>query len=115
MLLITYTSDLGSNIRNDKPFVSSIEYSTKNNLFIIEGTYGLKNRSYSKKDVKNERYDLKENIKTVINRKGKVLLPCFSFSRTQEVLVDLYNMFHEDMNFKNIPVYIDSKLSFNIS
>ncbi|MDV3426628.1 MAG: MBL fold metallo-hydrolase [Bacillota bacterium] len=112
---ITYTSDLGSNIRNDKPFVSSIEYSTKNNLFIIEGTYGLKNRSYSKKDVKNERYDLKENIKTVINRKGKVLLPCFSFSRTQEVLVDLYNMFHDDINFGNTPIYIDSKLSVEIT
>lgn len=112
---ITYTSDLGSEIRKDKPFVKKLEYSTKSNLFLCEGTYGLKSRSYTRQDVQDEREDLKNNIKRVIQNKGKALLPCFSFSRTQEVLVDLYNMFSKDKSFENIPIYIDSKLSVEIT
>lgn len=112
---ITYTSDIGSSIKTDKPFVTDMEYSTKSNLHIEEGTYGSNSRSYTHKDVKEERYDMKENIKNIIKNGGQVLLPTFSFSRTQEVLVDLYNMFKDDKEFGYTPVIIDSKLSVNIT
>lgn len=112
---IVYTSDIGSEIRKDKPFVTEMEYITKSNLHIQEGTYGLNSRSYTTKDVKEERYDMKKTIKEIILNGGKVLLPTFSFSRTQEVLVDLYNMFKDDKEFGYTPVIIDSKLSVDIT
>ena len=115
VIKIVYTGDLGSHIRKDKPFITDIEYSIKSNLHIFEGTYGLKSRSYDKKYVELERKDIKENITRIIKNGGKVLLPTFSFSRTQEVLVDLYNMFKNEKWFEDIPIIIDSKLSVEIT
>lgn len=111
---ITYTSDIGGGIKH-KPFVKEMEYSTKNNLFIMEGTYGKKERSFTKQDIKNEKEDMKKTIKEVIKNHGRVLLPTFSFSRTQEILKDLYDMFYEDEEFGDTPVIIDSKLSVDVT
>lgn len=111
---ICYTSDLGSARLNNKPFIKPIDYCKSCNLFIIESTYGKAERGYTKQDVVNERKDIKKTILEVTNNRGNVLLPCFSFSRTQEILVELYRMFGNDDNF-HIPIIVDSKLSVEIS
>ena len=112
---LVYTSDLGSNLNKHKPFVTKNEKVTQGNVTILEGTYGKKDRSFTSKDVHEEKADLKSNIKLILAGGGKILLPTFSFSRTQEVLVDMYNMFHEDPDFGDVPVIVDSKLSVNIT
>ena len=53
-------------------------------------------------------------VNTVLERKGTLLLPCFSFSRTQELLTVLYLIFGCDDSFK-ADVVVDSKLSCEIS
>lgn len=112
---ITYTSDVGSGVLKHKPFVKEMDYSTKNNLFIMEGTYGNKDRTYTKEDIKFERKDIKKNILNTIKNGGKILMPTFSFARTQEVLKDLYDMFYDNEEFGDTPVIIDSKLSVEIT
>ena len=41
-------------------------------------------------------------------------MPCFSFSRTQELLTTLYDIYGDDENF-NTQIIVDSKLSCDIS
>jgi metallo-beta-lactamase family protein len=48
-----------------------------------------------------------------MERKGTVLLPCFSYSRTQEILTTLYDIFGKDKNFK-YKIVVDSKLSCEV-
>jgi len=112
---LVYTSDLGSSLNKHKPFVTKSERVTQGNTTIIEGTYGLKGRSFTAKDVHDEKEDMKETIKLVLSKGGKILLPSFSFSRTQEILVDIFNLFHEDTDFGDTPVIVDSKLSVAIT
>ncbi len=70
----------------------------------MESTYGGRN------DVMPNRYDtdarLTDLIRTVIDRRGKVLIPVFSVGRSQEIMLVLeeYASKHPDVNF---PVYID--------
>jgi len=112
---LVYTSDLGSSLNKYKPFVTKTNHIINGNTTIIEGTYGSKDRSFNAKDVHDEREDMKDTIKLILKNGGKVLLPTFSFSRTQEILIDLYHMFHEDEEFGSTPIVIDSKLSVNIT
>ncbi|MDE1798230.1 MAG: beta-CASP ribonuclease aCPSF1 [Candidatus Micrarchaeota archaeon] len=70
----------------------------------MESTYGGRN------DIMPNRYDtdarLTDLIRTVIDRRGKVLIPVFSVGRSQEIMLVLeeYATKHPDVNF---PVYID--------
>lgn len=108
------TSDLGNeNSFEYQPFVDRNELCNKADVMVIEGTYG--NRpSFSKKECKDERLDLIKEIKQVIDNKHRVLIPCFSFQRTQMCLSMLYE------NFKNVDlgdtmIVCDSKLSNEIN
>jgi metallo-beta-lactamase family protein len=79
----------------------------------MESTYGERGRIHKKSrefDVEH----LRVAINTVMERGGTVLLPCFSFSRTQQLLTNLYEIYHDNVDFK-YDVIIDSKLSCEIS
>lgn len=109
---ILYTSDLGSiNTRNH--YVTNTEIpSMFNDITIMESTYGDKqkvNRKTRDFDVEH----LRVAVETVLERNGTLLLPCFSFSRTQELLTVLYLLFGSDGSFK-ADVVVDSKLSCEI-
>lgn len=109
---ILYTSDIGS-LNTKNHYVDNTEIPTMfNDVVIMESTYGDKkkiNKRSREKDVEH----LKVAIKTALEHKGTVLLPCFSFSRTQEMLTIIYSIFHNDKNFK-VDVIVDSKLSCEI-
>lgn len=110
---ILYTSDIGA-LHTENHYVVDTEIPTMfNDIVIMESTYGD-----SKRDTKKTRSadiaHLKSAIDTVLNRNGTVLLPCFSFSRTQEILTTLYDIYGSDDNFF-APVIVDSKLSCDIS
>ena len=79
----------------------------------MESTYGLDKRM-SKKTRSFDLEHLKVAINTVLERKGSVILPCFSFSRTQELLTNLYLLFGNNEDFKT-KVVVDSMLSCEIS
>ena len=57
------------------------------NLF-IEGTYGGRNHPPRKETERN----FLDKIREVIERGGKVLIPCFAVGRTQEIMVLLKNL-----------------------
>lgn len=110
---ILYTSDLGA-INPNNHFVSQTDIpSMFNDVVIMESTYGDPGREIRKKRSFDTEH-LKTAVNTVIGRNGTVILPCFSFSRTQEVLATLYDIFGGDELFAT-KIIVDSQLSCDIS
>ena len=110
---ILYTSDIGS-ISERNHYVGKTEIPQMfNDVSIMESTYGNPKRD-NKKDREYDVEHLKSAVDTVLERGGTVILPCFSFSRTQELLTTLYEIYGDCKNF-NAPVLVDSKLSCDIS
>lgn len=108
---ILYTSDIGA-LNTNNHYVNNTEMpDIHSELAIVESTYGEKSRQNGKSrefDIEH----LRVAINTVLERGGTVLLPCFSFSRTQEMLTTLYNLY-SSTNFK-YDIYVDSLLSCEI-
>lgn len=110
---VLYTSDIGA-LHTDNHYVSDTEIPQMfNDVVIMESTYGDSSR-VSKKTRDFDLQHLKCTIDTTLNRGGTVILPCFSFSRTQELLTSIYKLYCDDAEF-DVPVYVDSKLSCDIS
>lgn len=108
---ILYTSDIGS-LNTKNHYVSNTEIPTDfNKVTIMESTYGEPGR-INKKTRKFDLEHLRVAIETVTERGGTVVMPCFSFSRTQEILTNLYNIYH-DTNFQ-YDIIVDSILSCDI-
>lgn len=75
---------------------------------IIESTYG----NSLHENVANTPGEFYKWIElTCINKKGKLIIPAFSVGRTQELLYFL-NELSNTGKLKNIPVFVDSPLSF---
>jgi len=109
---VMFTGDLG---RFNKPIIKDptlnfAEEDRNIDLLIMESTYG--NRFHS------DMGDLKTQLETVINeavpRNGVILIPAFSYGRTQEVLYILHELYNEG-SIPKLPVYVDSPLSSKIT
>lgn len=110
---ILYTSDIGA-LRTKNHYVPNTEIPDMfSDVSIMESTYGSNKRT-SKKSREFDLEHLRVAINTVIERHGSVILPCFSFSRTQELLTNLYLLFADNKDFKT-PIIVDSMLSCEIS
>lgn len=110
---LLYTSDIGA-LHSYNHYVKDTEIpSMFNDVVIMESTYGDVSRNTKKKRSFDEKH-LESAINTVIERKGTVIFPCFSFSRTQEILTTLHDIYGMQKDF-NTPIFIDSKLSCDIS
>lgn len=108
---ILYTSDIGS-LNTKNHYVSNTEIPTDfNKITIMESTYGEPGR-INKKTRKFDLEHLRVAIETVTERGGTVIMPCFSFSRTQEILTNLYNIYH-NTTFQ-YDIIVDSILSCDI-
>lgn len=109
---ILYTSDIGA-LNTQNHYLENTEIPEMfNDVVIMESTYGDTKRE-TKKSRNFDIEHLTAAINTVIERHGSVILPCFSFSRTQELLTTLYGIYGNDENF-SIPIIVDSKLSCEI-
>lgn len=109
---ILYTSDIGA-LETKNHYLKNTEIPTMfNDIVIMESTYGSSAR-INKKQRSFDVEHLKVAIETVIERHGSVILPCFSFSRTQELLTTLYDIFGDDKTFKT-QIVVDSKLSCDL-
>jgi len=110
---ILYTSDLG-NISCEKYYVNKFEPVDKANLVIGESTYSDKVRQTNSKD----RIKDLEKIKSIIDetcgeQKRKVLIAIFSLDRCQNIMTHIYDLYHEDKNFK-LKILIDSPLAIKM-
>lgn len=109
---ILYTSDIGA-LNTSNHYLSNTEIPEHHyEVAIMECTYGEPGR-VNKKTRSFDIEHLKVAIKTVFERGGSVIMPCFSFSRTQELLTTLYDIFHDDKTFTQ-NVIVDSILSCDI-
>lgn len=109
---ILYSSDIGA-LHTKNHYVDNTEIPTMfNDITIMESTYGLKTRT-SKKTREFDIEHLKVAIETVLERQGTIVLPAFSFARTQELLTVLYELFGRTQDFKT-KIVVDSMLSCDI-
>ena len=104
---VGYTGDIGG--LAPRPFVLSRQSMPFCNLTIGECTYNVPTRPNS---VKDRPKDIAKII-SVVNESHKILFPCFSVQRTQELLLNLY-MLWEMKELPDIPVYLDSPLAIKI-
>lgn len=109
---ILYTSDIGA-LNTDNHYLGNTEIDTRGYKYcIMESTYGERSRK-NKKTRKFDIEHLRVAINTVLERGGTFIMPCFSFSRTQELLTNLYNIYKDDKDFK-YEIIVDSMLSCEI-
>lgn len=102
---LLFTGDLG---RFDRPILRDPDLSSRPDFLITESTYGGRNHEKQEKSL----LDLEHVIKRTARRGGKVVIPAFSVGRTQEVLYFL-NLLFVAGRIPDIPVFVDSPLSFN--
>jgi metallo-beta-lactamase family protein len=109
---VMFTGDIG---RFNKPIIQDptlnfAEEDREIDLLIMESTYG--NRFHD--DAENMKPELMRLINNAVPRKGVILIPAFSYGRTQEVLYLLHELYNEG-NIPRLPVYVDSPLSSKIT
>lgn len=110
---ILYTSDIGG-LKSNNNYTENTEINDEfKKIVLMESTYGEKSR-VNKKTREKDVEHLRVAINTVFERGGRVLIPAFSFSRTQQLLTTLYELYHNDMEF-NYDIVVDSKLSCEIT
>lgn len=110
-----YSSDLGNTAISNRPYLSDMEYCKSANLAIFESTYGCRDKQIANKDRIEEIKQIEEIItRHCIKYKSKVIIPCFSFSRTQEIMTILYQIFKDNKKFNDIDFVVDSRLTKNI-
>jgi metallo-beta-lactamase family protein len=107
LIQLGYSGDLGRPnmaILKDPEKIPDIDY------FICESTYGGRFHT----SAEETETGLKEVINKAIDRKSKIIVPSFSVGRTQELVFHLNNIF-EDGSVPQIPVFVDSPLSVNVT
>lgn len=110
---ILYTSDIGA-LNSKNHYVDNTEIPDFfNDLVIMESTYGNPKR-INKKTREFDVEHLRVAIETVLERNGTVILPAFSFSRSQELLTILYELYGNNDSFTT-PVVVDSMLTCDIT
>lgn len=108
---ILYTSDIGA-LKTDNHYLRDTAIDERyNHCVIMESTYGEPGRQ-NKKTRKFDLEHLRVAIDTVMERGGTFIMPCFSFARTQEILTNLYEIYH-NTNFR-YEVVVDSILTCDI-
>lgn len=110
---VLYTSDIGA-IKTENHYVDELAKPEGfYDLTILESTYGGKITIGShtrEKDIAKIRTVVQQ---VIVENKGRILIPVFSFSRAQEMLTTLYKMYHEDESF-NTQIVCDSPLMIDI-
>jgi len=108
-----FSGDLG-NTNIDKPFLEPFKPIKKFDVAVVETTYAMNPKSVGEKDRAKDREKLQSVIRqTCFENKGKVIIASFSMMRLQELMYELYQMYHEDENFKT-DIVIDTPLGIKI-
>lgn len=111
-----YTSDMGSEYNKMlHPMSKHRDQISKCNLLISEATYNDPSRSFKKSDVIREFEEFKNIIKKALLDNKRVLLPVFSFSKTQEFMCLLYDWLKDEEWAEDIPIFLDGVLMHKIT
>jgi metallo-beta-lactamase family protein len=102
---ILFSGDLG---RASLPILKSPELLAGADAIIVESTYG--NRVHPPEG--DEAKLLKDLIRRVADRKGKILIPAFAVGRTQHLTYRLKKL---QGQIPDIPVFVDSPLAANVT
>lgn len=109
---VCFTGDIG---RFGKPIIKDptlqFEEEDRNiDLLVMESTYG--NRFHE--PARNLKQELKLVLDRAADRGGALIIPAFSYGRTQELLYLLHELYNEG-EIPKYPVYVDSPLSSKIT
>ncbi len=104
---LVFTGDLG---RRGTPILREPDAVRGIDLLICESTYG--NRVHGTNADTNER--LAAVLTRVMQRRGKVVIPAFSFGRTQNIVYAMNQLFQAG-RLPRLPIYVDSPLSTGIT
>ena len=105
---VGYSGDVGG--PTERPYVEPYESLPFVDTLIHECTYCQPTRPNS---VRDRSKDI-EKIETVVRDSHRVLFPCFSLQRTEELLTVLHQMWLDNKLPHDIPVYLDSPLAIKI-
>jgi len=104
---LAFTGDLG---RKGLPILRDPQLIQKTDVLITESTYG--DRLHEALQMISSEFA--EVVNDVCKQGGKLIIPAFSLERTQEIVYHL-NLLTRDGKIPNIPVYVDSPLSGNVT
>lgn len=102
----TFTGDLG---RPNLPIIKDPDIIETPDILISEATYG----SRIHQPITDTKQVLIDRILYALDHKGKIIIPAFSESRTQQLILLFHEIF-DTYNFQ-IPIYIDSPLATAIT
>ncbi len=102
-----FTGDLG---RKNLPILRDPQPLPPSDYLMTENTYG--DRTHG--SILNAGKELAEVINRTAKRGGKILIPAFAVERTQEIVYHL-NLLWQKKEIPDIPVYVDSPLSANVT
>jgi len=105
--VFVYTGDLG---RKYLPILNDPYQITHADYLVIESTYA----SHLHGDIQEVGEELARLVNTAVGRNGKIIIPGFSFERTQELVYTLHKLYEEN-KVPEIPIFVDSPLSTKIS
>ena len=102
---LCFTGDVG---RPNRPILRDPEFPGDADYIISESTYG------GRKHDEAEELDtaLVRVVKSVQQKKGKLIIPAFSVGRTQDIVYHLNSLYNKNI-ISDIPVFVDSPLSIN--
>jgi len=104
---IGFTGDLG---RKDAPILRDPVPVENVDILVCESTYGA--RLHDPYDKAADQ--LAEVVNRTVARRGKIIVPAFSVGRTQELIYFLHILM-EGGRIPEIPIYVDSPLSVNVT
>lgn len=104
---LVFSGDVG---RKHLPVLRDPEYIEEADVLITESTYG--NRVHD--DITKANEKLRQVITDAYRRGGKIIVPAFSVGRTQELVYAIHQLVN-DKAIPDLPVYVDSPLSVNVT
>ena len=104
--VLLFSGDLG---RSGRPILRDPDESSRADILLLESTYGGRNHEHQ--EVSAQRFA--DIITSTHRRGGKVIIPSFSVGRTQEVLYYIHELHASGHMPPNMPVFVDSPLSFD--
>ncbi len=102
-----FSGDIG---RNNLPLLRDPELPDRADYLIMESTYGDKSHADPEKAFE----EFKQVAKRTLERGGKLIVPAFAVGRTQEIVLYLNQLMHEN-EIPHAPVFVDSPLAVNAS
>ncbi|MDR0354254.1 MAG: MBL fold metallo-hydrolase [Deltaproteobacteria bacterium] len=105
---VVFSGDIG---RQGQLLIDDPVIPEKSDVVFMETTYG--NRRH--KDLDTSKTELTDIVNQACRDGGKILIPAFAVERTQELMVLLAQMWHENLIPQDMPIILDSPLAISAS